>query len=230
MHSENQIKWIVTIVDRGKGELVAKVLRKHKIVVQQICRGHGTAASEIMDCLGLDEPEKDIVLSLCPGFMTKHIMHQMESELSLNKPGGISFAIPLSGISLSGMKRVNIEELNVSFLNKEGVKSSMEKECDLIVAIVDNGASDDIVDAARDAGARGGTVINARTVYSEEVKKIFGIIVQPEKEIVMILVSHDEKQAILKAVCAAVANDSDSHGIAFSLPVSDVVGGNFSCE
>ena len=68
-----KIEWLVTIVDRGRGSAVAQVYQKHQVAVQLITHGHGTASSKIMDILGLDEPEKDIVLSLVPGALSADI-------------------------------------------------------------------------------------------------------------------------------------------------------------
>ena len=75
---------------------------------------------------------------------------------------------------------------------------------EMIVTVVDSGSTDLVVAAAKEAGAHGGTVIKAREVDSEEQKKIFGMLVQPEREIVLMLVRAEQKKEIHKAICAAV--------------------------
>lgn len=95
---------------------------------------------------------------------------------------------------------------------------------EVIFCIVNAGFSDAVMDAARQFGARGGTVIRARGTANTESEKLFGITVQPEKEMVMILVNSDIKYAILHALYNAVGLNTPGQGIAFSMPVDQVVG------
>ena len=93
-----------------------------------------------------------------------------------------------------------------------------------IFCIVNAGFSDAVMDAARALGARGGTVIHARGTASSAAEKLFQITVEPEKEIVMILVPSKIKNDILHALYKAVGLQTPGQGIAFSLPVDNVVG------
>lgn len=100
----------------------------------------------------------------------------------------------------------------------------MKFEHEVIFCIVNAGFSDAVMDAAKEFGARGGTVIHARGTANSEAEKMFGITVQPEKEIVMILVPSDIKNDILHALYRAVGLKTPGQGIAFAMPVTDVVG------
>ena len=100
----------------------------------------------------------------------------------------------------------------------------MEFKHEVIFCIVNAGFSDAVMDAAKEFGARGGTVIRARGTANQEAEKKFGITVQPEKEAVMILVSSDIKDDILHALYKEVGLKTPGQGIAFSLPVDNVVG------
>lgn len=95
---------------------------------------------------------------------------------------------------------------------------------EVIMCIVNSGFSDSVMDAARELGARGGTVIRARGTANAEAEKLFNIAIQPEKEIVMILVDTQIKNDILHALYKAVGLKTPGQGIAFSMPVEDVVG------
>jgi nitrogen regulatory protein PII len=95
---------------------------------------------------------------------------------------------------------------------------------ELIICIVNNGFTDLVMDAARKEGARGGTIFHGRGTGNPEMEKFFGISISPEKEIVIILVEGEIKEAVLKAVNKAAGLETNGKGIAFSLPVSDVVG------
>jgi len=97
-------------------------------------------------------------------------------------------------------------------------------EHEVIICIVNNGFTDLVMDAARKQGARGGTIFHGRGTGNPDMEKFFGISISPEKEIVMILISNDIKEAVLKAINKAAGLETKGQGIAFCLPVSDVVG------
>lgn len=97
---------------------------------------------------------------------------------------------------------------------------------EIIMCIVNSGFSEAVMDAARELGARGGTVIRGRGTANAEAEKLYGIAIQPEKEIVMILVDSSIKNDILHALYKAVGLNTPGQGIAFSMPVEDVVGLN----
>lgn len=97
---------------------------------------------------------------------------------------------------------------------------------EVIFCIVNAGFSETAMDAAREFGAGGGTVLNARGTASIDAEKLFGITVQPEKEIVMIIVEKKLKDDILHALYQKVGLNTKGQGIAFSLPVDNVVGIN----
>lgn len=100
----------------------------------------------------------------------------------------------------------------------------MKQKYETIFCIVNSGFSDTVMDAARACGASGGTVIHARGTASKEAEKIFDIAIHPEKEIVMILVSKELKDPILHALYKTVGLNTPGQGIAFAVPVDDVVG------
>ena len=101
-------------------------------------------------------------------------------------------------------------------------------EYEVIMCIVNSGFSETVMDAARELGARGGTVIRGRGTANAEAERLYGIAIQPEKEIVMILVKSSLKNDILHALYKAVGLKTPGQGIAFSMPVEDAVGLNAS--
>ena len=100
----------------------------------------------------------------------------------------------------------------------------MKFEHEVIFCVVNAGFSEAVMDAAKEFGARGGTVIRARGTANSESEKLFGITIQPEKEIVMILVDAKIKDDILHALYRSVGLKTPGQGIAFSMPVDNVVG------
>ena len=98
-----------------------------------------------------------------------------------------------------------------------------EKKHEVIFCVINSGFSETVMDAAREAGARGGTVIRARGTANKDAEKLFKITVHPDKEIVMIIVPEDIKDAVLAAVYKA-AESEESRGIVFSLAVDGTAG------
>ncbi len=93
-----------------------------------------------------------------------------------------------------------------------------------IFCIVNSGFSETVMTTAKKFGAKGGTVINARGTASKEAETFFGVTVEPEKEIVMILVPTKRRDKILEALYDEVGLATAGQGIAFSIPVDGVVG------
>ena len=101
-----------------------------------------------------------------------------------------------------------------------------DKNFQVIVCIVNNGFADEAMDAARAVGARGGTVMSARGTANLEAEKAVHIQIQPEKEMIMIIVSEDIKEDVMHALYRSVGTHTPAHGIAFAMPVDGVVGVN----
>ena len=100
----------------------------------------------------------------------------------------------------------------------------MDYTHEVIVCIVNAGYSDVVMSAARACGAKGGTVLGARGTANQEAETFFKISIQPEKEIVVILVPVNIKNEILHAIYREVGLATPGQGIAFTLPVESVVG------
>lgn len=222
------LQLLVTIVDRDRVQKVSDVFTEHIVRLHYICLGRGTASSDILDLLGLGATEKAVVLCIEPRYKACSLLERISEKLCLSKPGrGIAFTIPLNGVSSSVLNILDKEvkekiekevELQVENLVKEELKYS------LIVAVVNQGFTEDVFSCAKLAGASGGTIINARKVAHEAAQKFFGISLNTEKEIVTILAANDRKNDIMKAISSHVGLTSDARGIVFSLPVADVEG------
>ena len=95
---------------------------------------------------------------------------------------------------------------------------------EVIFAIVNSGFAEDVMEIAREQGARGGTILTARGVAKEDAAAFFGITIHSEKEILMMVVEKDIRDNILNAIYKEMGMAKAAQGIAFSLPVSDVAG------
>lgn len=101
---------------------------------------------------------------------------------------------------------------------------NLDKEYEMIFCIINAGFSETVMDAAREAGARGGTVIRARGTAGKEAEELFKITIHPDKEVVMILVPKEIKDAVLEEVYRASGLSSEVQGIAFSMAVNKTAG------
>ena len=220
------VKWLITIVDRGRGELAAELLNQVHKSVHMISLGKGTASSEIMDYLGLDEPEKDIVMSLIPQPLEKKLLQVLGDRMALSSPGkGIAFTISLDSISTAVTHHADPGNCMQTLIQKEATFAMPEnKSFALIAAVIPHGESDLVVDAPRAAGARGGTMIRARALGAEEASRFFHITIQPEKEVVFTIVPLSIKKAVMQSICNRILEKSGEHGIVFSLPVDEALG------
>ena len=95
---------------------------------------------------------------------------------------------------------------------------------EMILCVVNAGFSDEVMDAAREAGARGGTVMHARGTANKEAETFFHITIQPDKDVVMLIVPAEIKDTVLHAIYQSAGLKSEGQGIAFSLPVNKAVG------
>ena len=98
---------------------------------------------------------------------------------------------------------------------------------ELVITFVNTGFADQVMNAAREVGARGGTIIHARGTATKEMEKKYGVVITPDKEMVLILVNTKIKDKVLSAIYKEVGLQTAGQGIAFSLPVEDVVGLKF---
>lgn len=99
----------------------------------------------------------------------------------------------------------------------------MQNPC-LIVSIIRKGWGDTVLKATMDAGAHGGTILLGRGIGRNEQQRVFGIQIEPEKEIVLTVVPVDMKASILQEIVRAAELTVPGHGLAFVVPVEEVAG------
>ena len=102
-----------------------------------------------------------------------------------------------------------------------------QESYEIIIAIINEGFSDVLMNAARDNGARGGTITHARGTGTKEMEKKYGIVITPQKEMIYILVNSKIRDDVMTAINKVAGTDTNAQGLIFSLPVSDVSGLKF---
>ena len=193
------------------------------------CRGKGTAPSEMLDLFGLSGTARLITIGIFPKGIVARIFEQLRD--SLRKKGhGIVFTLPLTGIQGGLLSVLNSDAQKAAEATiKERIRNDMTEtkersEYSIIWVSVKTGYSDEVVEAARTAGAKGGTVMKGLRRNSEQVIQHFGIPLQDEQEIVIIVVPRTRKKQVMSAICEACGLKTEAHGIILSLPVDEVLG------
>ena len=213
---------MTTIVDRKIIDKYLSLYRENDLHIMYVTLGMGTATNEVMDYLGLDSAEKAVAFSVVEEETWQVVKKQLRKKLQIDAPGGgIAFTVPLS--SVGGRKTLEFL-LEKSDYQKQEESTLKNTEYELIVVISQQGYTDIIMDAARGAGAYGGTIIHAKGTGNAETEKFMGVTIAAEKEIVYIVSKAKEKNAIMKAIMEKAGLNSKAKAICFSLPVSDTAG------
>lgn len=213
----NNLSLMMIISSTSKEKTYLKLLEKYKVKFKAITYGKGTASSSLLKYFGLDEVERCLILSVMPIVTSKHLLKYMETRLKITDPGnGIALTIPLSS-STKYMSEVyaktKLEDIEMKESNKH-----------LIVTIANEGYAELVMNAAKKVGAAGGTTINGRGLETEKIIKFLGISIEPEKDIVLILVDDNKKTDIMNAIVESCGLKTPGAGICFSLPVDYVAG------
>ena len=213
---------MVAIINRSHARRFEEFYKSHGVGMMLGAVGAGTAGSGILDYLGLEASEKGILFTVVTADKWKELRRGLESRLKIDVPGmGIAFLIPLS--SVGGRKALVFLTDGLGF--QEGEETVLkETKRELLVVVLNQGYSDLVMDAARSAGASGGTVIHAKGTGMQRAEKFMGVSLVAEKELIFIVTRTRDKNRIMKAIMEQAGLESKARSIVFSLPVSDTAG------
>ena len=213
---------MTTIVDRKILNRYMELYQDNELHVAFLSLGYGTASNEILDYLGLESNQKAVSFSIVEEKTWLTVKRQLEKKLKIDAPGGgIAFTIPLS--SIGGMKQLQFL-LETQEYQKEEETTLKNTDHHLIIVITEPGYTNMVMDAARSAGAYGGTVIHAKGTGMELAEKFMGVSLASEKELVLIVTQTDLKNPIMQAIMKDAGLQTKAKSIAFSLPVTDTAG------
>lgn len=202
-----------------------ELFRRGNVPVQYEWHGLGTASSEMMDILGLGTPEKRVLLTVLPKPFADRMGRKLkEAAVIGTKNSGIAFTLPMSGANHLLLQM--LEALQGEETNERGKPGMEDMKYALIAAVVNQGYSENVMEAARGAGAGGGTVIPGRRTGSEEAIQFWGMSIQEEKEMILIITEQENKLKIMQAISAKCGLHSEADGLVLSLPIDTVIGGN----
>lgn len=221
-----QMRALFTVVDYSCEKQLANLYSNEHIPIRLVTHGHGMADYMVLDYLGFGENKKSVMISLLSLQKTKHIFSLLEEKMHLKKPGkGIAFSIPISSMTCFLSSLIEADDLkNTPTLKEDEPGMATGYQHALIITIVTKGYFPEVKAAANAAGAKGGTLIHALGLGGEEAQKFLGISIQPEKDIILIVVKKEEKNKVMKAITEVTGINTPGKGIAFSLPVDCALG------
>ena len=211
---------MITITDRRTTDAFLQLYGQHGVNVALRTVGSGTAVQQTLAALGLEKTEKAVLLAVVTAETWQKIQRDLRRSMRIDVPGtGIAFTVPLSSI---GGRRALMFLTQHQPLQWKEESTLKDTRYDLLLIIANQGYTGSIMDAARSAGAGGGTVIHAKGTGMEGAARFLGVELVNEKELVLIVSRTAQKNAIMKAVMDGA--DPRAGAIVFSLPVTDTAG------
>ena len=212
--------WMLTITDRRSADGFAQLYERHGVTVTLRTVGSGTAVQETLSTLGLERTEKAVLMAAVTAQTWQAVRRNLRREMRIDVPGtGIAFTVPLSSIGGKQALMFLTEHQPLTWKEESTLKDT---RYELLLAIANQGYTGSIMDAARAAGAGGGTVIHAKGTGMEGASRFLGMELVNEKELVLIVVRTPEKNRIMKAIMDGAGPKAGA--IVFSLPVTDTAG------
>jgi len=211
---------VISIIDRDKGKNMASLCAECGLPLVLTTLGTGTATKKLLNLYGLESTEKSVIATIADAQKTKDLILKVSKELHIDFPGnGIMLAIPIK--SVGGGKTLALLS-DQTAPDKSSPQWTFEHE--MIIVIANEGHIDQVMDAARSAGAMGGTVIHAKGIGAKKAEKFYGVSLVNEKEMILIVAKSSEKAGIMRSILKEAGPDSPAGAIVFSLPVSYVAG------
>jgi nitrogen regulatory protein PII len=209
-----EIDLVYIIVNFQLGSKILKIAKQHGITGGTIFLGKGTVKNPLLEWLDIYDIRKEIVLLVAEKTVAQRFLIDLNKEFNFDKPHhGIAFST--SVINFKGC------QASAPIKASRGEKGRMYNA---IFTIVDKGKADDVIDAAKKAGSRGGTIINARGSGIHESQKIFSMDIEPEKEIVLVLVEESLTDPVVSSIREHLRIDEPGNGIIFVQNVNETYG------
>lgn len=221
---------LVSVTCVNDGKKLEEIFNLNGVPVFCQCRGKGTATSEMLDIFGLGGTSRVVTVGFLPKSRVKELFSAMRSRLFYHqRGGGIAFSIPITALQGNFYQVLDADRTEKTKKNTDGTGTDMEQtekksQYTLIWASVAAGFSDDVIDAARAAGAKGGTVLKGLRCNSEGVSKQFGVSRQEEQDFVMIVTAKAKKTEVMSAISSSCGLGKEAHGIVLAFPVDDAMG------
>ena len=214
-----ELYYTIAVLDRDKSREMGSLFQEAGLPTSMTLFGRGTATREHLILSGVEARDKAILCAVSDAAQAKQLFKLARRRMQIDIPGnGIIMNIPLK--SVAGGR-------TLAFLTDSAVKEGRPNtnfQHELIIVIMNEGYSDFVMDAARSAGAGGGTVLHAKGTAGGRDQGFFGVTLAEEKDMVYIVAYADQKAAIMRAISEKAGPGTKAGAICFSLPISSVIG------
>ncbi len=213
------MNYVLTVTTPELSGTVLEIVKEMNLPLSTVLYGRGTATKTMMDFLGIDSKERRVIATIASDDATLELIRKQMLRLNIGVPGnGIVTAIPIK--SVGGGK--TLEYLGGSA--DKGQAPIINSKYELVIVIANEGYNADVMDAARLAGATGGTVLHGKGTNAKDAEEFFKVSLASEKEVVLIVSRGDSKAAIMKEILQKAGPQTRAGAIVFSLPISAVAG------
>ncbi|HEY8423958.1 MAG TPA: P-II family nitrogen regulator [Clostridia bacterium] len=207
---------IYIIVNHGMGSKVLKKAKEYGMRGGTVFLGRGTVKNAFLEFFSLYDARKEIIIMGADAKTADQAVEALSKNFHFDKPNhGIAFTV--SARNILGSTAYKGEESD----SDEGANNPMYQ---LIITIVNKGKAEEVIDSATAAGAKGGTILNARGSGIHETSKVFNMEIEPEKETVLILCKADVTKAIVESIYNNLELGKPGNGIIFVQDVNSAYG------
>lgn len=221
-----ELNYIISIIDRKKMKIISQIYDEVGVRFEHSSLCHGSTKSDLIDKYGIEATDKGIVYGVGNGPATKEYFKKASEQLKVDIPGnGIIVTIPIK--SVKGGRTVAYmanNQLPNSQSSQTKQKKTPKYDHEMIVVILNEGYTDMVMEAARSAGASGGTILHAKGTGSKNTEKFFGVSLANEKEIIYIVSEQKIKADIMNSIDEKCGVNTEIGAICFSLPVTNAIG------
>lgn len=219
-----ELNLIFSILDRSKADKMTALCQSRELPLTLTLLGRGTAKKKHLDLYGLEAVEKAVILTIADNEKTQLLMKDARKKLYIDISGnGVMLAVPIKCIG-GGRTMAFLSDSQTPGCNQA---PGMNFEYELIVAVTNEGFTDSVMDAARAAGASGGTVLHAKGSASKKAERFFNLTLLDEREIILIGAKAEHKAEIMRQIISSAGPESPAGTLVFSLPVTHLAGLNF---
>ncbi len=210
----SDVKFLMAVVRRERAEEYVSFFNRHKVPLALSLLCEGTAKKKTLDLWGLESKEKTMLCCILPSEHAKGLMHDLVWEMRLDAPNeGIAVTVSIDSRHKSTKQADSKEVIEMN-----------DALYTLIITIAQRGYSTMVMDAARQAGATGGTIVHAKGTGAEIASKFFGVSIADEKDMIYIVAKQDDRDAIMSAIKDGAGKDTPAKAVVFSTPVDAVTG------
>ncbi len=202
-------KLIISIVPRNSGDILIEEANKAGARGGTILVGTGTSANSVIQLLGLGERSQDLLYTIVDENVESQVIQAIKSrfeEKEKKSSSGYIFSIDVTDFIRNGINKKS---------EKKEKDDMNENTYTMITAIVNKGYAEDAMAAAREAGAKGGTILAAHGTAREGDAKFFGVEIVPEKDMLLILVPKNETEKVVSAIQELECLKKAGSGITF---------------